>query len=216
MTIIKDVALKLIEGIPSWLRGAILTLMVVFGGMYFLGFNYDNFRVAQQVTQIKKQSILLSGRSAKDSNEFANKIVTEVYEMTESYGVALFGLEPDYIPKVIKVVARDGARIFKDYVEVGKKTHISSRLPNVYLSLREGLSYKQNLASDGECKLMDMGVRSMIAHPIVYRGITIGTMIVFLDRPLESYSVEELEEMDGEIRMACVVIVEKLYYNEDK
>lgn len=212
MTIIKDVALKLIEGIPSWLRGAILTLMVVFGGMYFLGFNYDNYRVAREVTQIKKQSILLSGRSAKDSNEFANKIVTEVYEMTESYGVALFGLEPEYIPKVIKVVARDGDKIFKDYVEIGNRYHINSTIPETYMSLREGLTHRKNVVlHEGE---RGDPFKSFITHPIVYRGITVGALTVFLEKRLEEYTEHEMQKFDAELRMACVAISEELYYSK--
>lgn len=212
--ILKSIIGTLSHGIPAWIRGAIITLSVILTFMYFSGFTYENYVIAQEVALMKHESILMSYRSSLDENKFADRIVNEVHNNTNSYGVALFGLEPEYIPKVIRCISREGEKDFNAAIRVGMRIHINSRLPNAYMQLREGLSHQENL-HDG-CRLKAVGVKSAIAHPIVYRGLTVGTLAIFLDKELGEYSQADLSELNGEVRMACAAIAEELYYNREK
>ena len=213
-SLIKVIAESLVNGIPAWLRGSLLTLSIVLAFAHFSGFTYENYVMAQEIGEIKNESILMSYRSAKDNNDFANTIVNEVHDITDSYGVALFGLEPEYIPKVIRVVSRDGSQKFEQVVKVGAKVHISSRLPNAYMQLREGLVHSENISNRHE--LMEVGVKAVIAHPVTYKGLTIGVLAIFLDKELQEFSLMELEELNGELRLACLSTSEEFYYNREK
>ena len=216
MNLVKDMCLKLVDGINPIFRGMILMLIIVLTFMWATGFNYTNFMVAQEVIEIQKESILLSTRSEMDNDIFSNKVVKEVYATTGVYGVALFGLEPEYIPKVIHAIAKEGTNEFKDYIKIGKRYHISSTLPETYMSLREGLTHKKNVAP--EVLANGAGFRSFITHPVVYRGITVGALAVFLENRIETYSDFEIRRYDAELRMACVSLSEEFYYsgNRDK
>ena len=212
--LVKSMCLKLIDGISPVFRGMILMLIIVLAFMWATGFNYSNFVLSQQVIENQKVSILLSKRSDFDKDVFANEIVREVYNTTGVYGVALFGLEPEYIPKVIHAIAKEGVKEFKQYIQIGKKYHINSTLPETYMSLREGLTHKKNVSP--EVIADGAGFRSFITHPVVYRGITVGSLAVFLENKLETYSDLEVRRYDAELRMACVSISEEFYYSGNR
>jgi len=212
--IIKTIIESLAKGIPAWMKGALLTLSVMLVFMHFSGFTYDNYIIAKKLNDMKHESILMSYRSAKDNDLYANELVREIHDVTDCYGVALFGLEPEYIPKVIKVVSRDGSKTFEDFVKVGEKIHISSRLPNAYMQLREGLVYSENL--NEQHHLLGVGVKAVISHPVTYKGLTIGVLAIFLDKTLGEYDPKKLENFNVELRLACLSISEEFYYTREK
>jgi hypothetical protein len=208
--VVKNLVLGLIDGISPLFRGMLLTLSIVLIFMWATGFNYKNLMIAQEVG--KEESILLSNRSSADENAFSNNLVEEVHDITGAYGVALFGLEPEYIPKIIHVIARDGSKDFENYIDVGNKYHISSTIPETFMSLREGLTHRRNL-SDLEISMSGGTFKSFITHPICYRGITVGSLTIFLENVLEDYSEYESRKFDVELRMACVSMSEEFYYS---
>lgn len=212
--ILKAIIESLVKEVPAWVKGSLLTLSITLTFLHFSGFTYENYLIAQKVAELNDDSILMSYRSNKDGNRFANQIVEEVHKVTGSYGVALFGLEPEYIPKVIHAISRDGYRRFEEFIKVGTKIHISSRLPTAYMQLREGLVYQQDL--DNNFEMFSIGIKSVISHPVTYRGITIGMLSVFLEKHLDKYTETEIAEMNGEIRMACTSISEEFYYKEGR
>tara|TARA_R110000765_G_scaffold359289_1_gene449567 strand:- start:293 stop:940 length:648 start_codon:yes stop_codon:yes gene_type:complete len=212
--LIKAVFESLSKGIPAWLRGSILTLTVVLAFMHFSGFTYDNYVIAQKLADLKHESILMSYRSSLDEDRYANRIVEEVHSITGSYGVALFSLEPEYIPKVVSVLSRDGDHRFEQYVKVGQQIHISSRLPAAWMHLREGLVHEENL--NDRHQLFKIGIKSCIAHPVVYKGLTIGVLGLFLDKSFDEYTATQIEEFNGELRLACNKIAEEFYYSRNK
>ena len=210
--VVKNLVLGLIDGISPLFRGMLLTLSIVLTFMWATGFNYTNFIIAQEVIDVREHSILLSKRSADDNDHFSNNVVEDVHEVTGAYGVALFGLEPEYIPKVIHVIARDGSKAFEACIGVGDEFHISSTIPETYMSLREGLTHRRNSTKE-EMILSGEHFKSFITHPITYRGITVGALTVFLEDVLEAYSEFEIKKIDVELRMACVSMSEEFYYS---
>lgn len=210
----KDVVVVLSDGIPVWLKSLLLALTILFIGAWALGFNYEAYRAALYLREIDNNSILLSKRSDRDRDVTVNESAEELYRTlsrnTDVIGVGVISLEPEIQPKIIKVIAKDGNKDFERIIRVGSETYISGDAMSLFIANREGITYVKNVTK--KKLIMDIGVKSVISMPILYRGICVGSIIVFLGKDIENVNEEEFEFINGNIKIEVHEILENLYY----
>jgi hypothetical protein len=216
VTFVKDIIAVLAEGIPVWLRSVFIAMCIVLIGMWALGFNLNNIREVMYLNDIRKNSLLLSKRSAKDNNETVNTSAEELYNRLKKGDVSVIGIsvvsfEPEIQPKVLKVIARDGDSDFKRTIVIGSERYLNGGALSLFLANREGINYMSNISNARILK--DIGVESVIAMPIIYNNICVGSMVVFLGDNIETVNQERYEYINGCTKIETHQILENLYYN---
>ena len=215
MTIIKDIVTVLAEGIPAWLRGLFIALCILLIGLWALGFNYETYKSAKYLQEIKDNSILLSNRSLKDKNVQVDESAEQLYiKLSHEYnviGVSVVSFEPEIQPKVLKVIAKDGNKDFERAIVVGSERYLSGGVMSLFLANREGINYMSNVIESRLVK--EIGVKSVIAMPIIYRGICVGSVVLFLGDSVEMIDEQEYEYLNGSTKIETHQILEKLYYS---
>lgn len=216
MTFVKDIIAVLAEGIPVWLRSVFIAMCIVLIGMWALGFNLNNIREVMYLNKVRKNSILLSKRSSKDKNETVNASAEELYDRLKKSDVSVIGIsvvsfEPEIQPKVLKVIARDGDSDFKRTIVIGSERYLNGGALSLFLANREGINYMSNISKARI--LTDIGVESVIAMPIIYNNICVGSMVVFLGDNIETVEQERYEYINGCTKIETHQILENLYYN---
>jgi hypothetical protein len=216
---IKEVMIKLMDDIPVIIRGALLTLIVIVGlGVVVIkvtGITPQSIRTAQQVIEIEDNSILLNKRCKKYGYGIVDDAATKLFkEVNGTFGVAILGAEPEMQARILRVVARDGIKLFNEVYRSGSTVDIDSQVPREWLSMRSSIPHIQNVSETGT--VYPYGVRSMIAFPIEYQTVVIGTIMIFLDKSLGSYSDKEMGVIVAKARNEADTISRKLYYDKDK
>jgi len=206
-----DFLKSLTVGIPPTIRGGILVLIVICSTMYFMGFNIDSIDKIRADYEITESSIKLSNRIKKDESDVVTQMSHQIFaDMDQIMGVAIFEFSPTLSPRVIKVITRDGESDFEDFFRLGREFHIGSTVPTMYGSIREGFPYIND--KDDHYWIKDLHCESVISVAIMYRGICVGNIMVFLDKKLDAYGDEEIKYVVGNLTNHSLNIVEHLYY----
>ncbi len=216
MSFLKDVVQVLAEGIPVWLRSVLVTLCIIFVGLWSLGINVQSIRDAMYFRDVRKNSILLSNRAEKDGDNTVDVSAEELYRRLKNSGVNVIGIsvvsfEPEIQPKVLKVIAKDGNSDFERTIVVGSERYLNGGALNLFIANREGMNYMNNVSEARIIK--EIGVESVIAMPIIYNSICVGSMIVFLDDKMGSIQPKEYDYISGCTKIEVHEILDKLYYN---
>lgn len=216
MSFLKDFFQILVEGVPVWLRSVLVTICVIIAGMWVLGVNVDSVKATMYLNDVRKNSILLSTRAEKDKNLIVNESVENLYSKlcfneVDIIGVSVVSFEPEIQPKILKVIAKDGNPDFERTIVVGTERYLDGGSLNLFLANREGISYMNNV-SDNKM-IMRIGVKSVMAMPIIYNGICLGSMIVFLGEETTMIDVNEYKDIVSITKVEVHQILDKLYYN---
>ena len=212
----KDAALDLFKqltsGLPAYLKGVILVLIVVCTSLYFMGFNPESIKsLFSSDHEITESSIKLSNKIDKDDSDIIESVSHQIFkDVDEIIGVAIFELSPTLSPRVLKVITRDGSNDFENFFKIGREFHIGSTVPTMYGSIRQGFPYVND--TDDHHWLCDLKCESVISVAIMYRNVCVGNIIVFLEKKLDKYSDYELKYIIGNISNQSINIVEQLYF----
>tara|TARA_R110002020_G_scaffold300211_4_gene515872 strand:- start:533 stop:1180 length:648 start_codon:yes stop_codon:yes gene_type:complete len=214
MDFVKDIVVSLAEGIPVWLRSTFIILIILIGGMWALGFNYQNIRDILFLNDVRKNSILLSKRSSRDGDKVVKKSAKKLYSKlcseNDLIGVSVISFEPEIQPKVLKVIARDGNRDFEKTIQVGSERYLSGGAKSLFISNREGMTFMTNISKNKI--LQEIGVESAVSIPIIYRNICVGSFVLFFIKHIEEISDDEYEYITGSVKIEIHQILEDLYY----
>lgn len=216
MTIVKDVVIVLVDGIPVWLKSVLSTVAIIIFGLWALGFDYQSAVDAKKLKHMRENSILLSKRANKDKKNIVDSSAKKVYEKLGDsqglMGVSIISFEPEIQPKVLKVIARDGDKEFKKAIVVGSETYLSGAAMSLFLANREGINY---MSKEIKTKILkDIGIKSIVSTPIIYRGICIGSMVLYFDREITDIGVDDYEYINGTCKIETHQILEVLYYSK--
>jgi hypothetical protein len=212
-TLYKTIVEKLADGIHPIFKGMLLMLIIVFSFMYFTGFNWNVISKAKYVVEMENNSILLDKRAKKYGYEVVNDAAHNVYIESNAFGVCVLGAEPEIQARVLKVIARDGEREFKEKIRVGLIMDINTQEPDTWMALRSNIHYTKNVDSDDA--MYGHGIRSVIAVPISYQGIVVGTIMVFMEKNISDYSEKEIDIIVSKTKNESLNISKELYYSRD-
>ena len=164
MEFLKELAIRLSEDVPVWLRSILIVLIIVFSGMWALGFNYQNIRDIVFLNNVRRNSILLSKRSCREDNETVDASAKKIYKkMCDTHGmigVSIISFEPEIQPKVLKVISREGDSNFEKTIQVGSERYLSGGAKSLFIANREGIIFLKNIEKNKLLK--DIGVKSAI------------------------------------------------------